>query len=386
MLGLRRWISVESGASLPNKSIGGMIKSREMGKRKKQHGDYAMIASNKNAAFTMAEKANLANRFFPNRDEIISVSHCTLLRCMHLKFDRLVSLSQDNILTFHMRKSPQHYELLNRSDLPSANCNVVDITRSSMGEHLAYTTLDANVYCFHIDRIRQAARWNLFHTLQPIAALRWNVCSSLCFNMDDNYLLVVESGGRFQAHQRDITAISCSKVNPNIFYTGSSDGFWKVWDSRSNSNRIPVLMTATRSSSNVANIDSDSQDKYVVTSSTCGSRIDAWDLRFFENQPFNIYRQEDEVTTHFGREIESNDKSEFLWRARFSPQISGHRYVYANSSRGYICIFDITAGKMEKLHKQGSLLCDSTWHPDNFEIACGTLSGAIVAYYRGEEE
>lgn len=133
-------------------------------------------------------------------------------------------IPSDNILTFHMRKSPQHYELLKRSDLPNANCSIVDITRSSMGEHLAYTTLDAYgtlncfefffvsllisygfgknnctcknrnelllamiiksnnnsnsndkfiVYCFHIDRIQQAARWNLFHTLQPIAALRW---------------------------------------------------------------------------------------------------------------------------------------------------------------------------------------------------------------------
>lgn len=40
-------------------------------------------------------------------------------------------------------------------------------------------------------------------------------------------------------------------------------------------------MTATHSY-NVANIDSDSQDMYAVTSSTCGGRIDAWDLRFFE--------------------------------------------------------------------------------------------------------
>lgn len=64
MLSLTRQISVESGASLPNKSIGWMIKNREIGKRRKQRGDYAMIASNKTSAFTMAEKANLANRFF----------------------------------------------------------------------------------------------------------------------------------------------------------------------------------------------------------------------------------------------------------------------------------------------------------------------------------
>ncbi|CAG9532501.1 unnamed protein product [Cercopithifilaria johnstoni] len=384
MLNLKKWISIESGAYLPNKSIGQMMKNRELGKRRRQYGDCTMTASNRNGSFTMAEKANLANRFFPNRDDMISVSQCTLLRCMHLNSDRLVSLSQDNILNFHLRNSSQHYELLNRTDLPSANSNVVDIASGSMGEHLAYTTLDAYVYYFHIDRIRQAARWNLFHAIQPIAALRWNICSSICFNMDDNYLLVVEAGGRisiistkepsrysFQAHQRDISAISSSKVNPNIFYTGSPDGFWKVWDSRSNSNRVPVQMHASRSLYNVANIDSDSQDKYVVTSYTSGTRIDAWDLRFFGNQPFVIYRDEDEATTPFARGM--SNKSDFLWRARFSPQITGHRYVYANSSSGNIYIFDITTGETQRLHRHGTLICDSTWHPNISEIACGTV-------------
>lgn len=63
MLGLRRWISAESGATLPKMSIGGMVRSREMGKRRKQLGHHRISTSNRCGTFTVTEKANLANRF-----------------------------------------------------------------------------------------------------------------------------------------------------------------------------------------------------------------------------------------------------------------------------------------------------------------------------------
>lgn len=41
---------------------------------------------------------------------------------------------------------------------------------------------------------------------------------------------VVHSYNWFQCklHQEDISAIRCSKLNPNIFFTASYDGYWKV--------------------------------------------------------------------------------------------------------------------------------------------------------------
>lgn len=49
----------------------------------------------------------------------------------------------DNYLTFYMRKKAGSYGLLKRCNLPNANCNITDITRSTMGEHVAYATFDA---------------------------------------------------------------------------------------------------------------------------------------------------------------------------------------------------------------------------------------------------
>ncbi|VDK70031.1 unnamed protein product [Litomosoides sigmodontis] len=241
------------------------MRNREIGKRRKQRGDCAMIASSKNGAFTMAQKAHLANS--------ISAIWFSLHIC--------VSLNEK---------------------------------------------------------------------------MRW----SLCFNVDDNYLLVAEADGRFKLIKLILPQLVA-------LYTASFHGFWKP--------AVPAnltyvacytfrfgivgqvaiaFLTATRPSYNVANIDSESEDTYITASSICGGRTDSC------NQPFDIYQQEDEVTTHFGKETKRSDKPDFLRRARLSPEITGHRYVYANSSTGNIYIFDISISEMRELHRPGSLSCDSS--------------------------
>ncbi|VDM92842.1 unnamed protein product, partial [Onchocerca ochengi] len=384
----------ESGASLPNMQIGKMMRNREMGKYRKQPSRQEPFISNKWSNFTPSRKANLANRFFPNRDETTRVTSVALLRCFHLPNERLFTLSQDNILRFHMRQKSQRYRLLNSYNAPSRYRIITDITRSTKGDHLAYTTLDSYLYYFHVNRINEPMRWNLFHLVQP-NTFSWNICSNVSFNMEDNYLFVVESGGQlgviridiprhhrfsFNAHRKDILAVGSSKCNPGIFYTAASDGLWKVWDNRSSRNVYPVQLSFTPSY-NIAHIDSDSQDKYIVTTSCCGTRIDVWDLRFPANEPFENYQQQNvreaisilssgHISIKTGRR---RDEEEFFLRAKFSPQITGHRYIYVTSSIGYLYIFDIVTGEVRSFHQQGTLIYNSSWHPDNSEISCVTV-------------
>ncbi|MCP9264081.1 hypothetical protein DINM_007356 [Dirofilaria immitis] len=374
-----------------------MVRSRELGKYRKQPGHYRSFVSNGCSIFTPALKANLTNRFFPNREETTRITSYALLRCLHLPDEKLVTLSQDNTLRFHIRQKPPHYKLLSSHNVPSEYHIITDITRNTRGDYLAYTTLDANLYYFHIDRIDQPMRWNLFHLLQR-NALSWNVCSNVSFNMDDKYLLVVESGGQlgvirvdiarhhrfsFHAHQTDILAVSTAKASPNIFTLQ----LLMVWDNRSARNNYPVQLSATPSY-DIAHFDSDSQDRYIVTTSACGTRIDIWDLRFLENRPFEIYRQQNlqDEMSNLSIGTRPSETEEYFFRAKFSPQITGNRYIYFTTSVGYLHVLDIATGEERNFHQQGTLIYNSSWHPENSEITCATLSGAIISYYHKEGE
>ncbi|VDN06141.1 unnamed protein product, partial [Thelazia callipaeda] len=85
----------------------------------------------------------------------------------------------------------------------------------------------------------------------------------------------------FKAHPESVKSIYCSPNNPRIFCTGAEDGFCKMWDRRT----LEATIALNKCS-----------DEVVMS-------IDA--LKFM---PPN--------------------HSELLWRAKFSPERTGHRFIY----------------------------------------------------------
>ncbi|EFO14340.2 hypothetical protein LOAG_14184 [Loa loa] len=113
--------------------------------------------------------------------------------------------------------------------------------------------------------------------------------------MDDEHLIVGRAGGRFDAHENDVKAIYCSKVNPNLFYTGCSDGLCKMWDNRMLNNPILLAISSRNNNYPIMHIDGDSYDRYIVTTSG-GVKFNIWDVRrFSENISFDMQQQQQEI-------------------------------------------------------------------------------------------
>uniref|UniRef100_A0A0R3RY45 WD_REPEATS_REGION domain-containing protein n=1 Tax=Elaeophora elaphi TaxID=1147741 RepID=A0A0R3RY45_9BILA len=186
--------------------------------------------------------------------------------------------------------------------------------------------------------------------------------------MDDQYLIVGRAGGRisivgiqepthysFKGHENDIKAICCSKANPNIFYSGCTEGLCKMWDYRT-SNSCGTLAASATNGFAIINIDSDSYDRYIVTTSG-GVKFDIWDVRRFS---------------------ERANLSAVFWQVKFSPQRTGHRYVYYGGNVGRISIFDILTGRIAReFNKSYREVYDCSWHPDENEIVTVSVRSLI---------
>ncbi|VDO47847.1 unnamed protein product [Brugia timori] len=107
--------------------------------------------------------------------------------------------------------------------------------------------------------------------------------------MDDQNLVIGRAGGRisivgFDGHENDVKAIHCSKANPNLFYSGCSDGFCKMWDCRTPNKSIPLASSFTNDYA-ITHIDCDTFDRYVVITSG-GVKFDILDVRQFSEVSF----------------------------------------------------------------------------------------------------
>ncbi|EJW75520.1 hypothetical protein WUBG_13572, partial [Wuchereria bancrofti] len=156
MSDLKQWTATSSGASLSGMFIGRMIKNREIGKRMRSISHHKSFmpntssapekpisyhTSSKSNAFTLSEKANLVNRFLPNKWIDIYKLNSGLFRCIHLPNERFVTIGQDKSLRFYLRQPPR-YQFVDRIGIPN-NGFITDFARSTKGDQLAYTTSNA---------------------------------------------------------------------------------------------------------------------------------------------------------------------------------------------------------------------------------------------------
>ncbi|CAG9533998.1 unnamed protein product [Cercopithifilaria johnstoni] len=289
-LDLRRWTTTLSGASLPKISIKNMLKNREIGRRGRPASHrllssmpntssasecpisyHASSMPNTSAAFTLSEKANLVNRSVVHLKFNIDRLNSGLFRCIHLPDEKLIGIGQEKNLRLYVRRPP-YYKFSYETHVPDDGF-ITDFVCNARGDQLAYTISDDQF--FDGENFREAY-------------------FSISYTMDDQHFVIGRAGGYisiFEAHENDIKAICCSKVNPSIFYSGCSNGFCKMWDYRTPNNCIP-LATSTGNDYSITHIDSDSYDRYIVTTSG-RVKFNIWDVRrFSENISFNMQQRQ----------------------------------------------------------------------------------------------
>uniref|UniRef100_A0A0R3RP32 Tub domain-containing protein n=1 Tax=Elaeophora elaphi TaxID=1147741 RepID=A0A0R3RP32_9BILA len=156
-LDLKRWTAALSGFSLPKISIPHMLKNREMGGRRVLASHRVSSMSNTSDAFTLSEKANLVNRFLPNKWTDIDRLHLGLFRCVHLPEEKLVCISQGKChfeilsvknLYVYFRQSSR-YQFLYKIRIPN-NGFITDFARNTKGDQLAYATCSVYGIVFFI--------------------------------------------------------------------------------------------------------------------------------------------------------------------------------------------------------------------------------------------
>uniref|UniRef100_A0A915Q8B3 Uncharacterized protein n=1 Tax=Setaria digitata TaxID=48799 RepID=A0A915Q8B3_9BILA len=235
---------------------------------------------------------------------------------------------------------------------------------------------------------------NLMHLIQREPRRERIGYFSICYTVDDEHLVIGRTAGRisiigtnqpthtsFIAHENDIKAVRCSKINPNIFYSGDVDGYCKMWDDRvPHSNYKAPLAMSTMSNYSITNIDVDNYDRYLVTTSAA-IKFDIWDLRrLSENNLLGMRRREENnpsatpVYLHNAMRITKDDMTALFWQVKFSPPRTGNRYIYSCGNTGYVNIFDIMTGAVvREFRPDYSTVCDCSWHPNENEIVTVTV-------------
>ncbi|VDM91886.1 unnamed protein product, partial [Litomosoides sigmodontis] len=267
--------------------------------------------------------------FLPNRWIDVDRLNSSLFRCEHLPEEKLVGIGQEKILRLYVRRPPL-YQFVYETRIPN-NGFITDFACGTKGDQLAYATSNA-------------------YGIEAYFAIS--------YTMDDQYFVIGRAGGHisivgvdepthysFEAHENDIKAICCSKANPSLFYSGCADGFCKMWDYRAPNNCIP-LSTSCRNDYSITHIDSDSYDRYIVTTSG-GVKFDIWDVRrFSENISFNMQRNQ---------------------RINLLDEIPLFNKV-----------FDIiTGGIVREFRKDCREVYDCSWHPNQNEIVTVSVSSLI---------
>ncbi|KAJ3140916.1 hypothetical protein HK100_008280 [Physocladia obscura] len=165
---------------------------------------------------------------------------------------------------------------------------------------------------------------------------------------------------RVEAHNEDVNAVAFADESANILISGSDDGKVKVWDRRSslaNSRPVGVLLGHTEGITFITTRDRDAR---TVISNAKDQSIKVWDLRKSMVDDDDFYATRPVRTTNFDYRWQSYpsrlarphpaDKSvatfkghkvlRTLIRCHYSPENTGHRYIYSGSSDGCVYIYD----------------------------------------------
>ncbi|KAK0428648.1 hypothetical protein QR680_010930 [Steinernema hermaphroditum] len=208
---------------------------------------------------------------------------------------------------------------------------------------------------------------------------------------------------RLNGHDDDVNAVAFADSFSHLILSGGDDGLCKVWDRR-------ILADATHTPEPVGVfaghrdgltfIDPRGDDRYILTNSK-DQTIKLWDLRHFSSiegqkatkqavsrQGWDYRWQSPEIVrsplpgdasimTFRG----SHSVLHTLLRARFSPDHTGKRFIYASCAKGNVVVYDMFSGEVcTILEGHKSVVRDCHWHPQYNEIISSSWDGQTALW------
>lgn len=189
---------------------------------------------------------------------------------------------------------------------------------------------------------------------------------------------------KIAAHEDDVNTVSFADDTSHLIYSGSDDGYCKVWDRRCLSSRAEPAGTLVGHLEGITFIDSRGDGRYFISNGkdqttklwdirkmTAGNPSiksrrfsgSEWDYRWMEYPRTRRdvkHPYDQSLMTYRGHAVLRT-----LVRCYFSPSFStGQKYIYTGSHDGCVYIYDVVSGNLvKKLDYHRSTVRDCSWHP-----------------------
>ncbi|GMR54158.1 hypothetical protein PMAYCL1PPCAC_24353, partial [Pristionchus mayeri] len=369
------------------------------------------------------EKANLANKFFPNRRRHIALQNSKVFGCNYLqKQQQLAVSSQERTIRFYGRTAGK-FKLERSIEAPNVGWTILDFTFTRDGENIAYGTWNE---CIYIAKLNERSLYSSHNDNSDVDWTSIQVCVGnrnsrlavfsvrfsqdekdiLCGNSDSEvYIIDLETKAKkiaIPAHADDTNCVKWGDDNPNIFLTAGDDGLCKVWDARTldPSAAGEPIGTFAGHRDGVTSIDTRGDGRYVLTNSK-DQTIKIWDMRRFSSydainntraavarqdwdyrwqpcpamrkRPLKPLEGDTSIATLRGHSILHT-----LVRARWSPSRTGHRYIYTGCARGDVVVYDtVEMRPVQRLSGHKAIVRDALWAEDANEIFTTSWDGGI---------
>ncbi|GMT01093.1 hypothetical protein PENTCL1PPCAC_23267, partial [Pristionchus entomophagus] len=384
---------------------------------------------------TAPQKANMVNKFFPNRRRHIALQASKVFGCNYLQKQQQLAVStQERIIRFYGRSAGK-FQLERSIEAPNVGWTILDFTFTKDGETLAYATWNECIYLARLNERSYNAsddsdvNWRLIpvcignrNSRLAVFSVRFSHDEQdiLCGNSDSEvYIIDVERATKkiaIPAHADDTNCVMWGDGDPNIFLTAGDDGLCKVWDARmldaaslaAAGEPVPVGTFAGHRDG-ITSIDTRGDSRYVLTNSK-DQTIKIWDIRRFSSydainatraavakqdwdyrwQPCPAMRKrpamplegDSSIATLRGHSILHT-----LVRARWSPARTGHRYIYTGCARGDVVVYDtVEMRPVHRLSGHKAIVRDAIWADDANEIFTTSWDGGVGVWQWDERK
>ncbi|KMQ87406.1 wd repeat-containing protein 23, partial [Lasius niger] len=350
--------------------------------------------------FSPSEICRLRNSFLPNNPHMLKKYDSKVYCGIYSKDGRyFINATQDKQLHVFSTHNGG-FEPYTGIQARDVGWSILDVAISPDNGYIAYSSWSESLYQCPLLREENASS-NAMETLQLAPTERRFCVFSIAFSHDgreilcganDNCLYIYDRERNqkvleFRGHSKDVNAIIFADDTSQVFFSGSDDGLCKVWDKRTNIDKLnprAVGMFAGHRSG-ITYIDSRGDQRYLISNSK-DQCIKLWDMRRYSNRTvkqlpdwdyrwmrLNLNEREwnsllegdTSVMTYYGHSVRKS-----LIRCRFSPKVTtGQRYIYTGDARGRLIIYDLLTGRIvHNVRGHKGCVRDVNWHPSGHNI------------------
>ncbi|XP_054787125.1 LEC14B homolog [Prosopis cineraria] len=218
-------------------------------------------------------------------------------------------------------------------------------------------------------------------------------CSICVYDLRANKLSL-----RIPAHMSDVNTVCFADESGHLIYSGSDDGFCKVWDRRCFVSKGQPAGTLVGHLQGITFIDSRGDGRYLISNGK-DQTTKLWDIRKMSSNVMNPGLQDEDWDyrwmdyPQYARNLKHpNDQSlatysghsvlRTLIRCYFSPSYStGQKYIYTGSSDSSVYIYDLVSGaQVAKLDHHEGPVRDCSWHPVYPMLISSSWDGDVVRW------